>query len=160
MLANARRRWVPRIGAVVRFRELSVNVAELRESKAADIAGLSEVCTAKRNRALDSAVQVLQEEKFLSKLGSGSCVKPYSDNPLTLEAVGMSKSELMTNVKAAFATNVVHTESRIMSLLGQVKAISHPSLFSPSFCCRDFTPSVTVCVYTMGCMYACVRDID
>jgi hypothetical protein len=89
---------------LLRVRELSVDLKDLRASKAVEIAALPEVA---------------QAGVFTSKLQHGGCANHPSTCNLTLEEVGMSEAELMNNVRAAFATNILHTESRIMSLLGQ-----------------------------------------
>ena len=83
--------------------------------------------------------QVVQTEIFLEKLRSGSCKVPASTQHLNLtpESVGMSEAELMTCVKAAFATNILHTESRIMSLLGEGFYTIGPSGEELLVCIRD-----------------------
>jgi len=62
---------------------------------------------------------MIQRDLFLAKLEKSKCHNHNSGGNLTLERVGMCQDEFMNNVRAAFATNILHTESRIMSLLGQ-----------------------------------------
>lgn len=67
---------------------------------------------------LSKLPEIVQIEAFLAELDSGSCRMPES-GPQVLADVGMSASECRTAITAAFATMVLHAESRASAFVGE-----------------------------------------
>lgn len=88
--------------APVHRRSLSVDLPALRASQGKEIAALSEV---------------VEREHFEQLLRAGDTALPASG--LAAADVGINPDMLNVAIDAAFATNQIHTESRIASLLGQ-----------------------------------------
>ena len=61
--------------------------------------------------------EVVQKNLFLEQLEAGSCEAPST--PLSLSEIGMSGDELNRVITAGMATSLIHTHSRIASLVGE-----------------------------------------
>eukprot|EP00051_Salpingoeca_urceolata_P001437 m.41009 g.41009 ORF g.41009 m.41009 type:complete len:889 (+) comp11422_c0_seq2:841-3507(+) len=79
-----------------------VDLAWLREQRADEVASLSEV---------------VQHERFCAAIESGNIQAPAS--PHTLASVGMTRQQCHLALLSGITTQILHTESRVTSLLGQ-----------------------------------------
>jgi 2-oxoisovalerate dehydrogenase E1 component len=72
---------------------------------------------AQRSDEIAALAEVRQQGIFVQKLRDGSCELP--EGRASLDEAGMSASRMLVNIQAGFCTNLLHTQSRIASLLGE-----------------------------------------